>query len=111
MLSQVDVGGTLTVGDGVAVSGNLECDGNLRLYSNESTTNLDIATHSDSDQPGVLNMRRSRGTVASPTALQTDDRIHQLNFNAFDGNNYIGAASIQARIEGTVSSGVVPTSL
>ena len=42
---------------------------------------------------------------------QSNDRIHQLSFNAFDGSNYINAASIQARVTGTVSTGVVPTSL
>ena len=85
--------------------------GTLFLNSDESTSNLQIATHSDSDLPGVILMRRSRGTAASPAALQTNDRIHALNFNAFDGSNYINAASIQARITGTVSSGRVPASL
>ena len=97
----------ITVDDDITMNNG----GTLLLNSNESTSNLQIATHSDSDLPGVILMRRSRGTAASPTALQTNDRIHALNFNAFDGNNYIGAANIQARIEGTVSTGVVPTSL
>jgi hypothetical protein len=97
----------ITVDDDITMNNG----GTLLLNSNESTSNLEIATHSDSDLPGVILMRRSRGTEALPTALQTNDRIHQLNFNAFDGSNYINAASIQARITGTISTGVVPTSL
>jgi hypothetical protein len=97
----------ITVDDDITMNNG----GTLLLNSDESTSNLQIATHSDSDQSGSILMRRSRGTAASPAALQTNDRIHQLNFNAFDGNNYINAAAIQARVTGTVSAGVVPSSL
>ena len=97
----------ITVDDNITMNNG----GTLLLNSDQSTSNLEIATHSDSDLPGIILMRRSRGTAALPTALQTNDRIHQLSFNAFDGSNYINAASIQARVTGTVSTGVVPTSL
>lgn len=96
---------------------NLEDDlylnrgGTLILQSNEPLANIEVASHHNSDLSSSVIFRRSRGTEISPLSLQTNDRIHSINFNAFDGSNYIPAASIQARVTGTVSSGNVPTSL
>ena len=95
----------------VAIDGTLEIGDGAVLRTNDPGNLIDMAGFFDSDLPVALRLRKSRGSSLSPAALQTDDRIGSVLFNAFDGSNYINAASIQARVTGTVSSGIVPTSL
>lgn len=85
--------------------------GTLELVSNEVDDLIRFSVHANDDQPGLLNFRRSRGSSTSQTAVQNGDRLHSIGFNAFDGTNYLQVASIQARVTGAVSTGVVPTSL
>jgi hypothetical protein len=59
--------------------------------------------------PVSMTLRKARGTRASPAVVQNLDILGSLQFNAFDGTSYLGAASIQARVAGTVSTGVIPT--
>jgi hypothetical protein len=68
------------------------------------------AAHND-DIDTRFTIRRSRGTLLSPTALVSQDRLGSIQFNGFDGSNYAPSATIQSRVGGTVSSGVVPGNL
>jgi hypothetical protein len=58
-----------------------------------------------------LLMRRSRGTYNVPLAVVNGDAIHRLTFGAHDGSQYVDSAFITARVDGTVSTGVMPTSI
>ena len=53
----------------------------------------------------------SENTLASPTASGDGDHIGNINFAPHDGTEYIRMASINAKINGTVSTGNVPTEL
>jgi len=98
--TNVLIEGTLTVRDGInAVSNNPT---GFPLY---------ITASYNSDESSQLVIRRSRGTPTSQTALNVNDRIGSLQFNGFDGSIFSPAASIQARVTGAVSPGIVPTSL
>ena len=85
--------------------------GTLEIQTNEIDDNIIFSVHSSNSQPGALLFRRSRSTRTAPTAVQTNDKLHQITFNAFDGTAYITAAAIQAQVLGTVSTGIVPTGL
>jgi len=63
-----------------------------------------------SDGPRLL-MRRSRGTYDTPLTVVDGDAIHRLTFGAHDGTSYVDSAYITARVDGTVSTGVMPTSI
>ena len=63
-----------------------------------------------SDGPRFL-MRRSRGTFEAPLTVIDGDALHRITFGAYDGTNYIDTAFITARVDGTVSTAVVPTSI
>ena len=58
-----------------------------------------------------LLMRRSRGTYETPLTVVDGDAIHRLTFGAHDGSGYVDSAFITARVDGTVSTGVMPTSI
>ena len=63
-----------------------------------------------SDGPRLL-MRRSRGTYDVPLTVIDGDAIHRITFGAHDGTSYLDTAFITARVDGTVSTAVVPTSI
>ena len=83
----------------------------LEIESDEVDDNVIFGAHANSDQPGTLLFRRSRGTQAAPLTVQNNDRLHQIVFNAHDGTSYGTAAIIQAQVLGSVSAGIVPTGL
>jgi len=83
----------------------------LEIESDEVDDNVIFGAHANSDQPGTLLFRRSRGTQAAPLTVQNNDRLHQIVFNAHDGTSYGTAAIIQAQVLGSVSTGIVPTGL
>jgi len=97
---------------------NARVEGTLRVVDGgdfQSTNYLSFplaitAAHED-DQAARLVIRRSRGTIDTPLSLINNDRVGSIQFNGYDGTNTISAASIQARVTGTVSSGVMPSSL
>ena len=67
-------------------------------------------TNTVSDGARML-MRRSRGTYDAPTAVSSGDVLHRLTWGGHDGTNYVDSAFITARVDGTVATGQLPTSL
>jgi len=63
-----------------------------------------------SDGPRLL-MRRARGTYDTPTAVVDTDVLHRITFGGHDGTSFSDNAFITARVDGTVSTGVIPTSI
>lgn len=114
-----------------AASGYIFNDGNLFVRSNATTgsnswgsgqikaeqdtfTGLSCVAHNDADgNAGFVQILRSRGTQASPTAVTSSQFIGTYNWSGYDGVNaaYRTVAEIQAYVDGTVSAGVVPGSL
>lgn len=56
-------------------------------------------------------MRRSRGTFDTPTAVVDGDILHRVTYGGHDGTNYVDSAFITATVQGTPSTGVMPTKL
>jgi len=57
----------------------------------------------------VFQGRRSRGTLASPTAVANDDYITSLLASAYDGSTFQNPALVSFFVDGTPSAGNVPT--
>ena len=102
----------------VLFSSNVTSEGTLRVVdggffqaTESSSFPLSISAAHNDDQATRLVIRRSRGTLDTPLSLITNDRVGSIQFNGYDGTNTINAATIQARVTGTVSSGVMPSSL
>jgi len=73
---------------------------------------FDITASKESDVGSAINITRSRGTPAAPTALQADDEIMGINYFGYDSDNVAAvAAVIQVAVDGTVGSGAVPGSI
>lgn len=70
---------------------------------------LRLSHHSDvAIENGELRFERSRGTIDTPTAIQNNDRLYGMNWYGYDGTSYNLSTQILSRIQGTVSTGVVP---
>jgi hypothetical protein len=52
---------------------------------------------------------RSRGTLISPSAVQSGDQISSIASSGFSGSAFTLAAEINSVVDGTVSAGVVPS--
>jgi hypothetical protein len=59
----------------------------------------------------IFNNYLARGTEASPGAVVSGDQIFSFIANGHDGSAYQTKASIDLKVDGTVSSGVVPMSM
>jgi hypothetical protein len=60
----------------------------------------------------TLESRRSRGTIASPTALSGGDAVTKITSKAYDGSSYLESASISFDIDSiSVSTGNAPQSI
>ena len=57
----------------------------------------------------VIRGYRSRGTGASPSAVQTGDRITRMLGLGWDGSGWSSTFSINNRVEGTVATGSLPS--
>ena len=54
---------------------------------------------------------QARGTLLSPTAVASGDRLFQILAAGYDGSNYEAKTSIDFLIDGSVSSSVIPSSI
>lgn len=80
----------------------------LELYSNATTATYSQSSTNVFDTRSAFILARSRGTVASKTAVQLNDWVGDLNFSAYDGTNWQFPGGVLGIIDGNVSSGVTP---
>ena len=77
-------------------------------YDAADATFFNIQQHHSTVDANPINIVRTRGTNAAPTAVINGDDIIDITFNGHDGTTFRTAASITVGVEGTVSAGVVP---
>ncbi len=84
--------------------------------SNNNNTELALDSYASPVSPtaavalgGGGIFRFARGTQASPTAVQTGDRLGFFVFSGYDGTNFLNTAGLTAKVDGAVSTGSVPT--
>jgi len=69
---------------------------------------LTIGQHFSGGAAALINIKRSRGTLNSPTSLVLNDNIAAIHAQGYDGNSYEVPASIMFKVDGAVSDGSVP---
>jgi hypothetical protein len=88
-------------------------DANLGLASNTDylpQVNLISASATAAVAPYFLT-GRSRGSIESPTAVQSGDNLGNIVFGGHDGTGYRNNAAISYVVDGAVSSNNVPTAV
>ena len=113
-LSQLRFGTTAANGvgviEGTSVTALLD---NITFVSDgtpdPSTPVFSVLSASNSADGDTIAMTRQRGTAISPLAVQNNDEVGAFGFAGYDGAAYRFAGGVAGFIDGTVSSGVVPT--
>lgn len=77
--------------------------------TNVSLTRIvSLTQHHDNQFGSAISLRRSRGTQDSPTAVQVEDVLCDIDFNAFNGSSYVSSATIKGVADANPSGGYVP---
>ena len=71
--------------------------------------NLLMGSSSAANARGVIGLKRSRGTLAAPTAVLNNDQMGSLLVSGYDGTAFQGAAAVDFFADGTPTTGSVPT--
>lgn len=83
-------------------------EGTATLNTNTAFKDIFVSnTYSDSFQ-SFTRYRRARGTLESPTALQTGDGIHTILFDSYDGSAYNISGGISVSLGSGSSAGIAP---
>ena len=102
LLERMTIGAVSTLINGQLIVASATAN-SLPLYLQNNT--------SSATDGARLGMRRSRGTYAVPTAVQSGDVLYRLGWGGYDGSAYRDSAFITGTVTGAVSSGVIPTKL
>lgn len=82
----------------------------MMLSAESQNTPIIMIQHSDTDSP-TLPILRSRGTAASPTAVQNGDGLGAFAFGGYDGTDYVVGSIITNDVTGAVADGSIPNTL
>ena len=122
---------TLTVAGAVSGSGKSFFEGDMQIADNLFLSgNLGVGTSSTlsssinviggireakySNGAGALaslRLAKAKGSEGSPAVVSSGHSIGQLEFAAFDGANYIPAAAVKGKVEGTPGADDMPGAL
>ena len=87
----------------------LEVYRSMKLTNPSSYAEYRMRSYSDIGWQGnFLLLRRYRGTMESPAAVQEGDNIFSFDIWGYDGSANIRAGQIMGKVGGPVSSGIVP---
>jgi hypothetical protein len=100
-LTWSDASNSLTIDSGVF---NLTAGNGPRSMMNVTTFN-NVSTANS------ININKARGSAIAPTTVLSGDYLSDLNFNGYDGDQFITAARISARASDVVSNNIVPSLL
>jgi hypothetical protein len=74
------------------------------------TTELPIHERVDDAVPGpVSESRKARGSVSAKTAVLSGDVIQGFFGSGYDGTAYVGCGNLRWVVDGSVSTGIIPT--
>lgn len=82
----------------------------VRRDDSDTSVNMGSIAHSDSVGRGGIHFGgKSRGTESTPTAVQTSDTLFSFAALGHDGTNFVLGGTIDAIVDDTVSTNIVPT--
>ncbi|RYD88309.1 MAG: hypothetical protein EOP50_19305, partial [Sphingobacteriales bacterium] len=104
---RIDPAGNVGIGT-TAPGSKLEVIGDIATRSENGYASHSSTVSSDTFSP-INSFRRSRGTLASPTAVVNGDALGGIIADAFTGTNWTRAASVIFEADGAVSNADMPT--
>jgi len=86
-------------------------DGRLHILMDDNTKNIVLERNEEAKRNAGIRFYRSRGSASGKAALQDKDGIVSLASFGYDGSDYSHSALIAYKVDGTVSSGIVPAKI
>ena len=110
---QLSTGNDLKVVDGDSGFGTNSPVSKVHIdeTSTAATRGLTMGQHADITGGAIIRSERSRGTPGSPATVNDADTIMAFQPNPHDGTSYITTGLIAFRVDGTPSTGSVPTAI
>ena len=101
---------TLHIGDGNdTIDSDLYSSDIVNVSAQSTAPGVNIISAGNSSfNRGVFKATRAKGTLATPTAVSSDNYVFSLLGAGYDGTNAIASAGIEMLVDGTVSTGNVP---
>jgi len=103
--------GNIGIGTDNLYANNQGKTSKLHILMNSSTSNVVLERNQDGKAPSGLVFLRSRGDDTNKTALQDNDGIASFAAYGYDGAEYKHAGLISYKVDGAVSSGIIPTKI
>jgi len=96
----------------------IDASGNVGIGTTTATQKLDLSSNgtliiqstrysTDTSEPAIT-LRKARGTVASPSIVSSGDTVTSLNFQGYDGADFLNVARIISQVDGTPGTGDMP---
>ena len=101
---RIDSSGRLLVGANSTHGINAQ----LQVRNDGNGHNIEVLRSADSANPPRLWMGKSRGSAASPSAVNNGDTLGEVRGRGYDGSSYSESASVAFVADATPSSGLVP---
>ena len=96
---------------GVVGIGTSAPDGPLHIATQTTNVGQLLQGSYDSNANPILTLRKSDGTIASPTAITSGHIEGMIRFDGYDGNSWHTSADIYAITSGTVADGRIASDL
>lgn len=72
---------------------------------------MNLTTYNSVSSANAFTFNKARGTSISATTVLTGDYLGDINFNGYDGDQFITSARISARTSDVISNNIVPALL
>jgi len=100
----------LRVDDNARIDGVLTVNENIVVVtSNPEGRMISVEQYHNEPISAAITFKKARGTVESQLAVQSDDRLGDIDWNAWTGTGNYTSATIRAAVEGTVTGTSVPS--
>jgi hypothetical protein len=101
------------IGTSIDLNSEIRVKDLLTIQNNIDNNNsiISLIKHTSSNFGSRMTMFRSKGTESSPSAVSQNDILSVISSGGYDGSDYIAGASITVTAEGSVSAGIMPSSI
>jgi hypothetical protein len=120
-ITQLGTGNALLVEDSANPDASpvvIDASGNVGIGTTTATQKLDLSSNgalviqstrysTDVSEPAIT-LRKARGTGASPSIVSSGDTVTSLNFQGYDGADFLNVARIFAQVDGTPGTNDMP---
>jgi hypothetical protein len=120
-ITQLGAGNAILIEDSTSPDSSpfvIDASGDVGIGTTTPTQKLDLSSNgtliiqstrysTDASEPAIT-LRKARGTGASPSIVSSGDTVTSLNFQGYDGADFLNVARIIAQVDGTPGTNDMP---